>query len=125
MKAVRFHQFGGPEVLKYEDVPDPVLRKDHVLVRVKACALNHLDLFIRKGLPGIKLPHINGSDISGEVVDKLVSDARATNKVSAQCACLKPNWTCWLVGDLVTKWCLWLPVVVHFPVVERDMSYIW
>src|SRR2546430_10293757 len=70
MKAVRFHEFGGPEVLKHEDVPDPTLRKDHVLVRVKACALNHLDLFIRKGLPGIKLPHINGSDIAGEVVDK-------------------------------------------------------
>src|SRR5882724_6586422 len=70
MKAVRFHEFGGPQVLKYEDVPEPPMRKDHVLVRVKACALNHLDLFIRKGLPGIKLPHINGSDIAGEVVDK-------------------------------------------------------
>jgi NADPH:quinone reductase-like Zn-dependent oxidoreductase len=68
MKAVRFHQFGGPEVLQYEDVPDPQPRKDQVLVRVKACALNHLDLFIRKGLPGVKLPHINGSDIAGEVV---------------------------------------------------------
>src|SRR5690348_17662889 len=56
MKAIRFHEFGGPEVLKYEDVPDPKPRKDQVLVRVKACALNHVDLFIRKGLPGIKLP---------------------------------------------------------------------
>jgi hypothetical protein len=63
MKAVRFHQFGGPEVLKYEDVPDPVLRKDQVLVRVKAVALNHLDLFLRKGLPGVNLPHIAGADI--------------------------------------------------------------
>jgi NADPH:quinone reductase-like Zn-dependent oxidoreductase len=83
MKAVRFHQFGGPEVLKYEDVPDPVLRKDHVLVRVKACALNHLDLFIRKGLPGIKLPHINGSDIAGEVVEKgeYVNDLAAGQRV--------------------------------------------
>lgn len=69
MKAIRFHQFGGPEVLQYEDVPNPQLRKDQVLIRVKACALNHLDLFIRKGLPGIKLPHINGSDIAGEVAE--------------------------------------------------------
>jgi NADPH:quinone reductase-like Zn-dependent oxidoreductase len=68
MKAIRFHQFGGPEVLKYEDAPDPELRKDHVVVRVRACALNHLDLWVRKGLPGVKLPHINGSDIAGEVV---------------------------------------------------------
>jgi NADPH:quinone reductase-like Zn-dependent oxidoreductase len=69
MKAIRFHEFGGPEVLKYEDVPDPVLRKDQVLVRVKACALNHLDLFCRAGIPGVNLPHINGSDISGDIVE--------------------------------------------------------
>lgn len=67
MKAVRFHEFGGPDVLRYEDVPDPVVRQDQVLVRVKACALNHLDLWVRKGLPGVKLPHISGSDISGDV----------------------------------------------------------
>jgi NADPH:quinone reductase-like Zn-dependent oxidoreductase len=67
MKAVRFHQYGGPEVLQYEDVPDPTLRKDHVLVRVKACAMNHLDLWVRKGTTRSALPHINGSDISGDV----------------------------------------------------------
>jgi len=69
MKSIRFHEFGGPEVLKYEDVPDPRPREDQVLVRVKACALNHLDLWIRKGLPGVKLPHINGSDVAGEVLE--------------------------------------------------------
>ena len=68
MKAVRIHEFGGPEVLRYEDVPDPEPRKDQVLVRVKACALNHLDIWVRKGLPGVKLPHILGSDIAGEIV---------------------------------------------------------
>jgi len=68
MKCIRFHEFGGPEVLKYEDVPDPTLRHDQVMVQVKACALNHLDLFIRKGLPGVKLPHINGSDVSGDIL---------------------------------------------------------
>lgn len=69
MKAIRFHQHGGPEVLKYEDVPDPVVRKDHVLVRVKACALNHLDIFVREGVPGVPLPQIPGSDISGDVAE--------------------------------------------------------
>ena len=69
MKAVRIHEFGGPEVLRYEDVPAPELRKDHVLVRIRACALNHLDLWVRKGLPGVKLPHILGSDIAGEVAE--------------------------------------------------------
>jgi NADPH:quinone reductase-like Zn-dependent oxidoreductase len=68
MKAVRIHEFGGPEVLRYEDVPDPTPRKDEALIRVRACSLNHLDLWVRKGLPGVTLPHILGSDIAGEVV---------------------------------------------------------
>jgi NADPH:quinone reductase-like Zn-dependent oxidoreductase len=69
MKAVRIHQFGGPEVLTYEGIPDPQLRKDQVLVRVRACSLNHLDVWVRKGLPGVKLPHVLGSDIAGEVAE--------------------------------------------------------
>jgi len=69
MKAVRIHQFGGPQVLRYEDVPDAKPRKDQVLVRVKACAMNHLDIWVRKGLPGVSLPHILGSDVSGEIVE--------------------------------------------------------
>ena len=83
MKAVRIHQFGGPEVLTYEDVPDPQVRKDKVLVRVRACALNHLDLWVRKGLPGVKLPHILGSDIAGEVVEpgEYVSGIKAGQRV--------------------------------------------
>lgn len=67
MKAIVFQEFGGPEVLKYADIPDPTLRHDQVMVRVKSCALNHLDLWVRKGLPGVNLPHINGSDIAGVV----------------------------------------------------------
>src|SRR4051812_14739445 len=69
MKAVRIHEFGGPEVLRYEDIPDPKPRKDQLLVRVRACALNHLDLWVRKGLPGVTLPHILGSDVAGEIVE--------------------------------------------------------
>jgi NADPH:quinone reductase-like Zn-dependent oxidoreductase len=69
MKAVRIHEFGGPEVLRYEDVDDSRPRKDQVLVKVKACAMNHLDIWVRKGLPGVSLPHILGSDIAGEIVE--------------------------------------------------------
>jgi NADPH:quinone reductase-like Zn-dependent oxidoreductase len=83
MKAVRIHQFGGPEVLIYEEVQDPQLRKDQVLVRVRACALNHLDVWVRKGLPGVKLPHILGSDIAGEIaeVGEYVSGLRIGQRV--------------------------------------------
>jgi NADPH:quinone reductase-like Zn-dependent oxidoreductase len=83
MKVVRIHEFGGPEVLRYEDVPDPQPRKDQILVRVKACAMNHLDLWVRKGLPGVKLPHILGSDIAGEIaqVGEYVKDFKAGQRV--------------------------------------------
>jgi NADPH:quinone reductase-like Zn-dependent oxidoreductase len=83
MKAVRIHQFGGPEVLTYEDIPDAQPRKDQVLVRVRACSLNHLDIWVRKGLPGVKLPHILGSDIAGEVVEvgEYVSGFKAGQRV--------------------------------------------
>ena len=69
MKAVRFHKHGGPEELRYEDVNDPEPNSDEALVRVKACALNHLDLWARNGLPNvaIQMPHISGSDIAGVV----------------------------------------------------------
>src|SRR5207253_3826519 len=68
MKAVRIHQHGGPEVLKYEDIPEPAIKPTEVLLRVRACALNHLDLWVRQGIPGIQLPRIPGSDIAGEVL---------------------------------------------------------
>jgi len=69
MKAIVFNQHGGPEVLKYLDVPKPSIKPDEVLIEVKACALNRLDVWVRGGLPGIKipLPHILGNDIAGVV----------------------------------------------------------
>jgi NADPH:quinone reductase-like Zn-dependent oxidoreductase len=71
MKAVRFHEHGGPEVLKYEDAPDPKIQANEVLVKVKACALNHLDIWLRGGVRRwqLALPHIVGSDIAGEVAE--------------------------------------------------------
>ena len=70
MKAIVFHEHGDPGVLHYTEVPEPHVRQNEVLVRVRACALNHLDIWVRRGLPGvlIPLPHIPGSDVAGEVV---------------------------------------------------------
>jgi NADPH:quinone reductase-like Zn-dependent oxidoreductase len=69
MKAILFHHHGDPSVLHYTDVNEPHLSANDVLVRVRACALNHLDLWVRRGIPGIPipLPHIPGSDIAGEI----------------------------------------------------------
>lgn len=85
MKAVVFTEHGGPEVLRYTDVPEPTIGPDEVLVRVRACALNHLDIWIRRGLPGISIPmpHILGSDIAGEVaqVGKDVTGIKPGEKI--------------------------------------------
>jgi NADPH:quinone reductase-like Zn-dependent oxidoreductase len=70
MKAVRFHTHGGPDVLRYEDAPDPIPGPGEALVRVRACALNHLDLWQRRGMERVPIPfpHISGADVAGEVV---------------------------------------------------------
>jgi NADPH:quinone reductase-like Zn-dependent oxidoreductase len=65
MKAVRIHEDGGPEVLVYEDVPDPEPKPGEVLVELRAAALNHLDVWIRKGLPSVPKPRILGADGAG------------------------------------------------------------
>ncbi|HEY3028331.1 MAG TPA: alcohol dehydrogenase catalytic domain-containing protein, partial [Pyrinomonadaceae bacterium] len=69
MKAVVFNEHGGPDVLRFTDVPEPSIKANEVLVEVRACALNHLDVWVRGGLPGITipLPHILGNDVAGIV----------------------------------------------------------
>jgi len=96
MKAARIHQHGGPEVLVYEDVPEPQIKANQILVRVRACALNHLDLFVRAGIPGIKfsMPHILGSDIAGEVVE-----------AGELCERVKPGWRVLLSPGLSCRQC--------------------
>ena len=69
MRAVRIHEDGGPEVLVLEEVPDPVPAPGEVLVRLHASALNHLDVWIRKGLPSVPKPRILGADGAGVRVD--------------------------------------------------------
>lgn len=74
MKAIRIHEHGGVDQLRFEqEVPEPELERDDVLIKVKACALNYLDIWVRKGLPGLHLPQIPGCDIAG-VIEKLGSD---------------------------------------------------
>jgi len=88
MKAIIFEQHGGPEVLKYTEFADPQIKADEALVEVRACALNHLDVWVRGGLPGIKipLPHILGNDVAGVVreVGELVTWARPGDEVMVQ-----------------------------------------
>ncbi len=69
MKAVVFERFGGPDVLEYRDVPDPSPGPGELLIDVRACGINHLDLWVRRGLPGLDpmMPHILGCDVVGEI----------------------------------------------------------
>src|SRR5437870_11868650 len=88
MKAVIFEQHGGPEVLQFTEVADPEIKTNEVLIEVRACALNHLDVWVRNGLPGIKipLPHILGCDVAGVVreVGDLVTWTKAGDEVMLQ-----------------------------------------
>ncbi|HEY7149973.1 MAG TPA: zinc-binding dehydrogenase [Gaiellaceae bacterium] len=67
MKAVRIHEDGGPEVLRYEDADDPVAGTGEVLIRLRAASLNHLDIWTRQGLPSAPKPRILGADGAGVV----------------------------------------------------------
>src|SRR5262249_27631495 len=67
VKAVRIHEEGGPEVLRYEDVADPVPGEGEVLVHLRAASLNHIDVWVRKGMPSVPKPRILGSDGAGVI----------------------------------------------------------
>jgi NADPH:quinone reductase-like Zn-dependent oxidoreductase len=73
MKAMVFHELGGLEVLRFEDVPTPQPKADEALIRVYACGVNRLDILVREGRSPtpparIALPHISGSEVAGEIV---------------------------------------------------------
>ncbi|MDO8527601.1 MAG: zinc-binding dehydrogenase [Deltaproteobacteria bacterium] len=93
MKAVRIHQHGGPEVLKLEDVPDPICSSQDVLVQLKATSINYLDIWVRQGIPGwkVSLPMTPGCDGAGLVVGKgeTVKDLQTGDKVL-----IIPNVSC-------------------------------
>ena len=94
MKATVFHEHGPIDVLKYEDSPDPEIKEGQVLVDVKAVALNHLDLFVRGGIPGLTLdlPHILGSDISGVI--KETGSKMPSNLQPGQRVIIDPGMSC-------------------------------
>jgi NADPH:quinone reductase-like Zn-dependent oxidoreductase len=94
MKAVVFKEHGGPEKLSYEDLPTPTIGAGEVLIRVKACALNHLDIWIRQGNPAypIPLPHVSGSDIAG-VVEQVGAQVEGVT-VGARVV-VSPGLSCW------------------------------
>src|SRR3990172_6196605 len=102
MKAVILNQHGDIDKLQYtENFPKPEIAPNEVLVQVKATALNHLDLWIRSGLPTLKLqmPHILGSDVAGEIVETgdLVENVKTGDKVL-----LAPGWGCGCCGYCLT-----------------------
>jgi NADPH:quinone reductase-like Zn-dependent oxidoreductase len=94
MKAVLFREHGGPEKLFYEDLPTPTIGAGEILVRVKACALNHLDIWIRQGNPAypIPLPHVSGSDVAG-VVEQV--GAQVEGVIVGARVFVSPGLSCW------------------------------
>jgi len=93
MKAVVFKQHGGPEVLEYTTVPDPKPARGEVLIEVKAASINHLDMFLRRGMPGIKIPFpkIAGSDAAG-IVRELGEDVSGLR--TGQRVTINPGISC-------------------------------
>src|SRR5437870_7099769 len=88
MHAIIFSQHGGPEVLQVGEAPNPQIKANEVLVEMRACALHHLDVWVRGGLLGIKipLPHILGCDVAGVVreVGDVVTWAKSGDEVMVQ-----------------------------------------
>ena len=93
MKAVVFAQHGGPDVLEYKEVPDPKPQRGEVLIEVKATSINHIDIFLRRGMPGMKipLPKIVGSDAAG-IVRELGPDV--TGLAPGQRVTINPGISC-------------------------------
>jgi 2-desacetyl-2-hydroxyethyl bacteriochlorophyllide A dehydrogenase len=99
MKAVAIVEHGGIDGLRYMELPDPQPGVGEVVIKVRACALNHLDIWLRLGIPAyrLSLPHVPGSDVAGEVV--AVGDG-VTNVQVGDKVIVNPNLTC---GEC--EWC--------------------
>src|SRR2546430_876249 len=94
MKAAIFYQHGGPEVVRYEEAIEPSLSAGQVCVRVKACALNYLDIWIRQGIPAfaVPLPHIGGCDVAG-IVERVGTEG-GTSALGDR-VFIAPGLSCW------------------------------
>ncbi len=98
MRAMAFAQPGSVDVLQMMDLPKPQLEDDEVLVQVKACALNHLDVWVRSGLPTkIPMPHIGGCEVAGLIAElgRNVKDFTVGQRVL-----ISPGQSCMCCG-----WC--------------------
>jgi len=91
MKAMLVEAHGGPEVIKPREVTTPKPGFGEVLLRVRGCALNHLDVWVRSGIPGIKLPLILGCDVAGEVVER---GEGVTNLATGDKVMVDPGLSC-------------------------------
>ena len=93
MRAVVFDRFGGPEVLELREVPPPKIEADEALIQVKACGINHLDLWVRAGLRGLEpeMPHILGNDVAGEITEL---GAGVTHLAVGQKTLVNPTLSC-------------------------------
>jgi NADPH:quinone reductase-like Zn-dependent oxidoreductase len=100
MKATTIHENGGLEVIRYEDIPDPQVGPGEVVLEVRAAALNHLDIWVRKGRPGAKVvaPHVLGSDAAGVVAEV---GAGVKNFAKGDEVLINPGVSCG-----VCEWCL-------------------
>ena len=98
-----FHEHGGVDRLRHEGRPDPSMKDNEVLIRVRVCALDHLDIWGRRGLPGIQipLPHVSGSDICGDVVSagELVSRVHIGDAVI-----VSPGLSCGMCEYCLSGW---------------------
>jgi len=103
LRAVRFHEFGGLGVLQYEDAPSPKIGPTEALVRVRACALNHLDIWARSGTRSerIPLPHISGSDISGEISE---TGDQVTGHIKGEKVLIAPGISCGVCDYCTNGW---------------------
>jgi NADPH:quinone reductase-like Zn-dependent oxidoreductase len=99
MKAVVFHEHGGPERLTFEEVDQPKPSAGEVLVRVKACALNHLDIWVRQGIPAYRtrLPHISGCDVAGvvEQIGPTTGEHKSLGFTVGDRIFVSPGLSCW------------------------------
>jgi len=103
LKAVRFHENGGPEKLHYEEVPKPVIGETEVLVKVRACALNHLDIWARAGTrkERLPMPHISGSDIAGEIAE---FGTLVTGHIAGEKVLVAPGISCRICEYCANGW---------------------
>jgi len=139
MKAVRIHQHGGIDVLRYDDIPIPEINQEQCLIKIKAAALNHLDIWVRRGIPGVPLPMIMGSDGAGiiEEIGKNVTDFSIGDRVLIQplTYCGKCRWCKQNKENYCEKWgifgenqdgtqCDYMAIdTVHLRIIPEDMSY--